>query len=406
MFRPLFGGKRITNRSGFRLNLEKTKAMWLGKWSGKKNKPLQLKWVSSPTGILGIYFSYDEKGNNEMNFNLKINKLQTNLDIWKSRDLTLFGKVMIIKALGVSSLIYSASNINVPKDIISNVKGRLFRFIWKNKRDKIRREGLYQDYEKGGLRMTDIETMIKALRLAWIPRLIREGHPNWKFVPDYFFKKYGGLYFVLSCNYDAKDFEDVPSFYRDILSFFHELKALHGSHHGRDTILFHNKEICIDGKPFFWKEWFERGIRMVKDLLDKNENILSFPAFQSKYLLKKTTFLHFYQVTSAIPGHLLTKAKSNDFNTEMINTEDPEFFHLDENVVINLLRAKSKDFYWLIVDKKYKEKQTGRKRWNQTVPMDKTNWKNMFKSVQKTCRENKVREFHFKFIHRIVVTKK
>ena len=91
----------------------------------------------------------------------------------------------------------------------------------------------------------------------------------------------------------------------------------------------------------------------------------------------------------------------------MINNEDPEFFHLDENVVINLLWAKSKDFYWLTVDKKYKEKQTaGPKRWNQSVPMDKTNWTNIFKSVQKTCRENKVREFHFKFIHRIVVTKK
>ena len=77
---------------------------------------------------------------------------------------------------------------------------------------KIRRVGLYQDYDKGGLHMTDIETMIKALRLAWIPRLIREGHPNWKFVPDYFFKKYEGLYFLLSCNYDAKDFGNVPSF--------------------------------------------------------------------------------------------------------------------------------------------------------------------------------------------------
>ena len=40
-----------------------------------------------------------------MNFNLKIDKSQTNLDIWKSRDLTLFEKVMITKALGVSSLI-------------------------------------------------------------------------------------------------------------------------------------------------------------------------------------------------------------------------------------------------------------------------------------------------------------
>ena len=38
--------------------------------------------------------------------------------------------------------------------------------------------------------------------------------------------------------------------------------------------------------------------------------------------------------------------------------------------------------------------------------MDKTNWTNIFKSVQKTCRENRAREFHSKFIHRIVVTKK
>ena len=56
--------------SGLRLNLKKTKAMWLGKWSSNKSKPLHLKWVCSPTRILGIYFSYDEKGNNEMNFNL------------------------------------------------------------------------------------------------------------------------------------------------------------------------------------------------------------------------------------------------------------------------------------------------------------------------------------------------
>ena len=87
--------------SGLWLNLEKTKVMRLGKWLGNKSKSFHLKWVSSPTRILGIYFSYDEKGNNEMNFNLKIDKLQRNLDTWKSRDLTLSGKVMIIKALRV-----------------------------------------------------------------------------------------------------------------------------------------------------------------------------------------------------------------------------------------------------------------------------------------------------------------
>ena len=71
-----------------------------------------------------------------MNFNFKINKLQAKLDIWRSRDVTVFGKTMIIKTLGVSSLIYSASNINVPNNIAGNVKRRLFSFLWKIKETK------------------------------------------------------------------------------------------------------------------------------------------------------------------------------------------------------------------------------------------------------------------------------
>jgi len=127
---------------------------------------------------------------------------------------------MITKALGVSSLIFPASNINVSKDIISNVKGRLFRFIWKNKRDKIRREELYQDYEKGGLRMTDIETMIKALRFAWIPRLIREGHPNWKFVPDYFLRNTGASIFSYHVITTQRTLKMYPLFIRTFCCSF------------------------------------------------------------------------------------------------------------------------------------------------------------------------------------------
>ena len=91
-----------------------------------------------------------------MNFNLKLRKLQTNLDMWKARDLTLFGRVLIIKSLGLSQLVYSASNLSVPKEITPIIKRKLFNFLWKNKRDKIKRAGLYQDREKGGIRMTDV----------------------------------------------------------------------------------------------------------------------------------------------------------------------------------------------------------------------------------------------------------
>ena len=186
--------------------------MWLGRWANKRDKPLNLKWVHGPTRFLGIYLSYDKKGNDNLNFNLKIQKLQTNLDLWRSRDLTLFGRVLIIKALGISQLVYSASNVEVPRDVIDNVKGRLFRFLWKNKRDKIKRVGLYKDYDEGGLRMVDIATLIKSLHLAWVPRLLCAGHQNWKTVPDYCFKKWGGLKFLLNCNYSVQFLDGLPNF--------------------------------------------------------------------------------------------------------------------------------------------------------------------------------------------------
>ena len=132
---------------------------------------------------------------------------------------------------------------------------------------------MYQDYKDGGLRMIDIETMVKALRLAWIPRLLKTGILNWKTLPDHHFKKYGGLKFLLKCNYRMKEFQDIPRFYRDILLFFDELKSLYDVANNQDFILFNNKEILIGGTPFLFHEWLAKGgILFLSQLLNQNSN--------------------------------------------------------------------------------------------------------------------------------------
>ena len=166
--------------SGLTLNVKKSKAMWLGKWEKNKSNPLNLKWMRGPMRILGVHVSNKDRENNELNFHLKLHKMQTNLEIWRARNLTLFGKVMIIKSLGLSQLAYSASTLNVPEEIKSILKTKLFSYLWSNKKDKIKREGRYQDIHKGGLRMVDTEIMFKALKLAWIPRLLSPGIQNGK----------------------------------------------------------------------------------------------------------------------------------------------------------------------------------------------------------------------------------
>ncbi|KAK2570047.1 LINE-1 retrotransposable element ORF2 protein [Acropora cervicornis] len=394
---------------GLRLNKENTQAMWLGPWANKKVKPLGLKWVKGPARFLGIYLSYDKNGNNVHNFGRKMLKLRLKLDIWRTRDLTLFGRVLIMKSLGISQLVYSISNVEVPGYIASTLKSKLFGFLWKNKKDKIKRVGLYQNYERGGLRMTDVDSMIKALRLAWIPRLLRGGHQNWKSVPYHFFDKYGGLRFILNCNYDVKYFEKLPNFYKEILKYFSDLKALYNSDltSNRDIILFNNKEILIGRKPFFNKEWFAKGIRTINDILDNDCKFLSFESFQNKFGLTRTNFLQFYQVIHAIPKNLVSKVLATKLCSNSSELEsNSTLFDLEPEVKLNLTTMKSREFYSLFVNKSYAEEQTGVKRWSKIVAMDKKSWQSAFASVRTTSKDMKLREFHFKFLHRMTVTKK
>ena len=275
---------------------------------------------------------------------LKLRKLQTNLDMWKARDLTLFGRVMIIKSLGLAKLIYSISKLNVPDEIIPNVKKRLSNFIWRNKRDKIKRESLYQDITAGGIRMVNFDVLIKALRLAWIPRLLSTETRNWKTIPDHFFKKCNGLNLLLRCNYDPKRLPQMPTFYKDILTFFNDLKSLYSGDGFQELILFNNKDILIDGKSFYYDEWLIAGILTIKDLLNENGAFLSFQEFSQKYSCR-SNFLQLYQVTSVIPRHLLIKATGcEQAITDKLRMDNTFQFLLNDNIQLTLKKNKGKRF--------------------------------------------------------------
>ena len=144
----------------------------------------------------------------------------------------------------------------------------------------------------------------------------------------------------------------------------------------RDTILFNNKQILIGGKPFFNKEWFSKGNRIISDLMDSDGRFISFDTFQSKFGLTRTNFLQFYQAVHVIPKNLAAKALSMKLSLEPREFE----FHpsLEPGIILNLAKMKSRDFYWLFIKKSYTEEQTGAKRWNEKIPMKKDSWQSVY----------------------------
>jgi len=86
----------------------------------------------------------------------KINKMETKLNLWLSRDLTIYAK-----SLGISQLVYAASMLTVLESVIKTVQENLFAFLWKNRKDKIKRMVMYQPVAEGGINFVNFYMVVK-----------------------------------------------------------------------------------------------------------------------------------------------------------------------------------------------------------------------------------------------------
>jgi len=70
----------------------------------------------------------------KLNFHGKLEKLEKILNSWRRRKLTLYGKINIIKTLGLSKLIFSASVLPIPENFAQEVNKLTFKFLGRQAR--------------------------------------------------------------------------------------------------------------------------------------------------------------------------------------------------------------------------------------------------------------------------------
>ena len=103
--------------SDLKINKSKYEVAGIGVMKGVKVALCGVECVNLLTNaikILGIYFSYNKKLENEKNFLDHITKLQKVINIWKMRNLSLLGKITVFKTLALSKIIHLALVTNVP----------------------------------------------------------------------------------------------------------------------------------------------------------------------------------------------------------------------------------------------------------------------------------------------------
>ena len=63
--------------------------------------------MKDPIKIHGAHLSCNADKSNDAHFFSKIRKMKTKLNLWQTRDLTLFGKSILAKTLGASQYCFS-----------------------------------------------------------------------------------------------------------------------------------------------------------------------------------------------------------------------------------------------------------------------------------------------------------
>ena len=328
--------------SGLKMNVSKTKAVWIGTMKNSVEKPLGLEWCTTVKN-LGVQFSCDQKVVSSQNFQEKLDKIQKVINIWNMRGLSLFGRVTIIKTFLIPKLLYLSSIIQTPMEIIKRMERMFFKFLWKGP-DKVTRHSVINSVKNGGLNLMDIETQIKALRLSWIPRILDSTRKGpWKSYFNHYLKPYRGT-FLLKCNYEFKDLTtSLNGFYSDLLLWWEEFRNTFSDNNYAQRIVWNNKDIKIDNRSVFYKSYYDKGIVFVRDLMFESDNKQSHDFYKQKGL--KTDFLTWTGLRLSVPKELRSCEPLPEI--DLVN-----FKH--NNIQFDVYRAKCKHFYKLLITAKAK----------------------------------------------------
>lgn len=90
----------------------------------------------------------------EVNYNLLVTGIQNSVDRWMPLPISIIGRINILKINILPKLLYLFQNIPLspPFGFFSQMKKMFIRFLWNNKRARLRLSLMYLPYERGRLK--------------------------------------------------------------------------------------------------------------------------------------------------------------------------------------------------------------------------------------------------------------
>lgn len=395
--------------SGLKLNREKTKIMKIGKNNVEKDLPFE---CVQQIKILGVYFNnYTMAKYIEANWLGKIEKVNNMIKMWSARDLSMLGKVLVIKTFLMSQFSFLMQSIGIPEKILTKINQIFYKFLWQRKFsnrkafEKIKRKTLQKDYKEGGIQMIDMLEVQMRYYLQWAGKLASSQQENWSNIPKWHYSSLGSDLGVFSINCHVsqiKQLENVKNqFWETVLTTYLKEKSLTDIEkvdvsNVLNQTLFNNNLIQHKGSVLFHAEWVKKGLEKVHNIVSLTERrFLTLHEVQNIITTNKANvFFEYWAVINALPHIWKVWVRECSLEIQEENS-------LDRLIIFN---TKLKNIKAMLKNKK---------DITQVPPYACYYWKRLFDTEinedvwtmsRKATKEVRLLELQWKIVHRIYPT--
>ena len=218
----------------------------------------------------------------EDNFIEKLKSVESLLSDWSFRNLSIIGRVTVIKSLVFPIIVQILTVLPSPHvKILKKFQILFFHFIWNSKIDKLKRNLLIGDFKDGGLKVPDIFSYSKSLKLIWIKKCLDpSNHADWKKLLIDDIEHVGGNKIWSLTKHGLEEVVkryNFGKFWKEIISIWGNLYelSLAAPENVLSQPLWFNKEIKVNRQTIFFKNLCNEGIFHVNDVVDEQGNIMS-----------------------------------------------------------------------------------------------------------------------------------
>ena len=392
--------------TGLTINPEKCAVLRIGQHKNSEAKFYTLKklfWSPKSIKVLGINIAPNIDVLYQENYVELLSKAEQILERWRTRNLTIIGKITVINNLVNSLFSHKFMSLPSPNNtFFARYKNLITKFLWDDKPAKIAYSKLVQDYNRLGLKLADLELKDTAIKAAWIHRLNerKESEISWFYNTCPINDKR-----IWDCNLDNKDVKYIVSENKfstcaSILSAWAKYNfkpVLETYDEVMTTTIWGNSLIRRRNKPIFLPKLVNSNIDLILSMVHPTSNRLMTHQEVINNFGPVLDALDYCSIISAIPRQWKHLIKTTDWLEFDTNTAGEK---------LSKLNKPSKQIYWKMVKDKFPENLEAFRQWKHElqINLEVDTWWQIYPNFLKLIKPVKLRNFQYRVLTRTLTT--